>query len=322
MVISRNCFLGLGPLIPVVNALRAWTRPRPSRPEDTGAGGSIVEALLRSFRRAHPAGLVGVPGWVARVPWQEASDLHRISLLAWQADFSVESYRHLRDIYPDLYDAVIARGRHQPIPLLQRAQAAAQGAAGQAPAPAQPQQPSTPSSPSSTTTVSTIKAAAPSAAVTQTAAAGDQAAAPSAAVPTRTSSESPSRPSSYPPTTAGRGRYTAAGRSSSRRKRTPPARHQPSPAPAQKASSRRPRSRTPLTAAALSAAGSRARSSSSSTPARASLSSRPLILAPANCAYPTTRWTAQGSGSSSTKTYTSGAASTTLGRPLASSTKG
>ena len=40
----------------------------------------------------------------------------------------------------------------------------------------------------------------------------------------------------------------------------------------------------------LQAAGSRTRSSSSSTPpARASLSSRPLILAPANCAYPTTR---------------------------------
>ena len=50
------------------------------------------------------------------------------------------------------------------------------------------------------------------------------------------------------------------------------------------------RSRTPLRAAASSAAGSRTRSSSSSTPpARASLSSRPLILAPANCAYPTTR---------------------------------
>ena len=135
------------------------------------------------------------------------------ALLAWQADFSDESYRHLRDIYPDLYDAVIARGRHQPIPLLQRAQAAAQGAARQATAPAQPQQPSTPSSPSSTTTVSTIKAAAPSAAVTQTAAGpGDQAAAPSAAVPSRTSTESPSRPSSYPPATAGRGRYHRGGR--------------------------------------------------------------------------------------------------------------
>ena len=151
---------------------------------------------------------------VTRVAWEEASDLHRSSLLAWQADFSDNAYRHLRDVYPDLYDAVIARGRRQPIPILQRAQAAAQGAAGQplAPVPAQPQQqPSTPSSPSSTTTVSTIKAAAPSAAPTQAAAGpGDQAAAPSAAVPTRTSSESPSRPSSFPPVKAGRGRYTAA----------------------------------------------------------------------------------------------------------------
>ena len=47
---------------------------------------------------------------MARVPWEEASDLHRSSLLAWQADFLEESYRHLRDIY----HAVIARGRHQP----------------------------------------------------------------------------------------------------------------------------------------------------------------------------------------------------------------
>ena len=50
------------------------------------------------------------------------------------------------------------------------------------------------------------------------------------------------------------------------------------------------RSRTPLRAAAPSAASSRIRSHSSPTPpARASLSSRPLILTPANCAYPTTR---------------------------------
>ena len=155
------------------------------------------DKLTRWARREFQAG-------VARVPWEEASDLHRSSLLAWQADFTEESYRHLRDIYPDLYDAVIARGRHQPIPIHQRAQAAAQGAAGQAPTPAQPQQqPSTPSSPSSTTTVSTIKAAAPSAAQTQAAAGpGDQAAATSAAVPPRTTTESSSRPSSYPPATA------------------------------------------------------------------------------------------------------------------------
>ena len=130
--------------------------------------GSSPKAVLRGFRRAHAWREFKVG--VAKVPWEEASDLHRSCLPAWHADFTDQSYRHLRDIYLDLYDAVIARGRHQPIPLRQRAQAAAQGAAGQAPAPAQPQQPSTPSSPSSTTTVSTIKAAAPSAAVTQTAA--------------------------------------------------------------------------------------------------------------------------------------------------------
>ena len=124
MVISRNCFVGLGPLSPVS--------------QRTSCG----------------------------------LDLYRSSFLAWHADFTEQSCRHLRDIYPDLYDAVIARGRHQPIPLLQRAQAAAQGAAGQAPAPAQQQQPRNPSSPTGP---------------------ADQAAAPSAAAPNRASTESPSR---------------------------------------------------------------------------------------------------------------------------------
>ena len=224
---------------------------------------------------------------MARVPWEE-------SLLAWQADFTEESYWHLRDIYADLYDAVIARGRHQPIPIHQRAQAAAQGAAGQATTPAQPQQqPSAPSSPSSTTTVSTIKAAAPSTAQTQAATGpGDQAAAPSAAVPSRTTTESPSRPSSYPPATASRGRYTAAGRSSSRRKRTPPARRDS--LPLHRCGRRRPDAQDPELPSGLQlqAAGSRTRtrsSNSSTPPARASLSGRPL-------------WTAQGSGSPSTDT--------------------
>ena len=40
---------------------------------------------------------------VERVLWEEASDLHRSSLLAWQADFTDNSYRHLLDAYPDLY---------------------------------------------------------------------------------------------------------------------------------------------------------------------------------------------------------------------------
>ena len=102
---------------------------------------------------------------VARVPWEEASDLHRSSLLAWQADFTEESYRHLRDIYPDLYDAVIARGRHQPIQFTNTYRPQLKALT-----PAQPQQqPSAPSSPASTTAVSTIKAAAPSAAQTQAA---------------------------------------------------------------------------------------------------------------------------------------------------------
>ena len=113
---------------------------------------------------------------VERVAWEDASDLHRSSILAWHADFTDGSYRRLRDAYPDLYDAAAALGRHRQPSILQRAQAAAQGAAGQVVAPAQPQQPSTPSSPSSTTTVSTIKAAAPC-----------------AAAPSRASTESPSR---------------------------------------------------------------------------------------------------------------------------------
>ena len=251
VVISRNCFLGLGP--PQSGSQRtSCMDPAPAFSARGQRGGwtqLYYEAFDKLTRWAWREFKVGV----TRVAWEEASDLHRSSLLAWQADFPDNAYRHLRDIYPDLYDAVIARGRHQSIPILQRAQAAAQGAAGQppAPVPAQPQQqPSTPSSPSSTTTVSTIKAAATSAAPTQVAAGpGDQAAAPSAAVPTRTSSESPSRPSSFPPVKAGRRRYTAAGRSSSRRKRTPPTRRQPSPPPVRKASTRRPQSRTPLRAA-------------------------------------------------------------------------
>ena len=239
------------------------------------------EALLRSFRRAHPLGSARVPGWCSKS--LSGRKLRTcIGAPSWQADFTEESYRHLRDIYPDLCDAVIARHRHQPIPIHQRAQAAAQGAAGQASTPAQPQQQA--SAPSSTTTVSTIKAAAPSAAQTQAATGpGDQAAAPSAAVPPRTTTESPSRPSSYPPA-------TAAGRSSLRRKRTPPARRQPSLAPARKASTRRPRSRTPLRLQLQAQQGR-----GPGAPALQHLrpvhppSGRPLILAPANCAYLTTR---------------------------------
>ena len=128
----------------------------------------MEEALLRAIG-------------VERVAWEDASDLHRSSLLAWHADFTDSSYGHLKDAYPDLCDAAIALGRHRTPPILQRAQAAAQGAAGQASTPAQPAQPDTPSSPSSTTTVSTDKAAAPSAAVAQAATGPtNQAAAPSA----------------------------------------------------------------------------------------------------------------------------------------------
>ena len=199
--------------------------------------------------------------------------MHRSSLLAWQADFSDQSYRHLRDIYPDLYDAVIAP---RPTPTNPNTttgtgRSSRRGGAGF-------------STSLATATKHPIKSILHNNCVHHQGCSskrsadtgpGDQAAAPSAAVPPRTSTESPSRPSSYPPATA------------SRRKRTPPARRQPSLAPAQKASTRRPRSRTFLRAAARSAAGSRTRSSSSSSPlARASLSSRPLILAPANCAYP------------------------------------
>ena len=128
--------LGLGPLNPVVSALRAWTRLRPFRPEDKRAGGSIVESFTTKLSTSSPVGL----GASSRLAWQESPG------------------RKLRTCVgaPSWRGRPISLKRaNQPIPIHQRAQAAAQGAAGQAPTPAQPQQqPSTPPSPSSTTTVS------------------------------------------------------------------------------------------------------------------------------------------------------------------------
>ena len=107
---------------------------------------------------------------IERVEWQDADEDFRSALLAWRDDFSEESYRHLRNAYPDVYNAVVAQGRHQPIPQRNNwAQAAATSAVGQADGAAtavpQPPQPGTPTSPSSSTATVSTQAAAPSAAV-------------------------------------------------------------------------------------------------------------------------------------------------------------
>ena len=137
--------------------------------------------------------------FVSLTRWARQQFALGVERVAWE-----DASRHLRDAYPDLYDAAVALGRHRTPPILQRAQAAAQGAAGQVVAPAQQPQPSTPSSPSSTTTVSTIKAAAPSTAVTQTATGpADQAATPKRLQP---EPQLRARPVGPPPTHQHQGR--------------------------------------------------------------------------------------------------------------------
>ena len=206
---------------------------------------------------------------VARVPWEEASELHRSSLLAWQADFADQSYRHLRDIYPtsttpsspvvDINPSHSCNGRRPQLKARQgRLQLQHQLSLSNSQAPHQVHPP------------------------------------PQLCPQSRLQLQAQLRHRQQ------QGREIRLQLQAQRFQQEPAlraevlikeeedtaGRRQPSPAPARKASTRRPRSRT----AAPSAARSRTRSRSSPTPpARASLSSRPLILAPANCAYPTTR---------------------------------
>ena len=107
---SNTCFLGLGPLSPVSQRTSCMD-PAP--------------ALRTKGRAVHRQRLYyeafDAPTWawqqfigVAKAPWEEASDLHRSSLLAWHADFIDQSYRHLRDMCPGLYDAVMPEADTNP----------------------------------------------------------------------------------------------------------------------------------------------------------------------------------------------------------------
>ena len=208
------------------------------------------DELTRWARREFQVG-------VARVPWEEASDLHRSSLLAWQADFTEESIGTCGTSTPTsttpsspeaaTNQSQFTNGHRPQLKARQGRPHQLSHSNRQAPHQAHPP---------------------PQAQRRHRQQQGREIRLQLQAqrFHLRTTTESSCRPSSYPPATANRGRYTAAGRSLLRRKRTPPARRQPSLAPVRKASTRRSRSRTPLRAAASSAAGSRTRSSSSSTP--------------------------------------------------------
>ena len=274
MVISRSCFLGLGPLSPVVSALRAWTRLRPSRPEDTGAGGYIAESFATELSTSSPVGklrtCVGAPSWRGR----PISPKRAIGTCGTSTPTSTT---------PSSPKAATNQSQstngHRPQLKARQGRLQHQLSHSNSQAPHQVHPPPQLCPPSRLQLQAQRR---------HRQQRGREIRLQLQAQRFHQEPQLRARPDLHP--------IHQQLRASSRRKRTPPARRQPSLVPARKASTRRPRSRTFLRAAAPRS------SSSSAPPARASLSSRPLILAPANCAYPTTRVDSTGIGSSSTDT--------------------
>ena len=239
------------------------------------------DELTRWARREFQVG-------VARVPWEEALDLHRSSLLAWQADFTDQSYRHLRDITPtsttpslpeaDTNQSQFTNGHRPQLNARQRRlQHQLSHNNNQAPQQVHP--------PPQLCPPSRLQLQAQRRHRQQQ---GRESRLQLQAQRLHPKLQLRARPD-LPPIRlqqqVGEGTLLQGGPHRGAKGH----RWQGNSLPLHRHGRRQPDARDPepLRAAAQSASGSRTRSSS--PPARASLSGRPLILAPANYAYPTTR---------------------------------